>query len=136
MEPPVNVPIAMNCLVFPRAMLGFAGVTVKAVSTAGVTVSVAAFEGTLLKNDMMVAVPTLTAVAFPVDPAVLLMVAMPKLDVAQSARVVKVWVFPSASVPVAANCSVVPLAMLAVVGVTPIDDKAEDVSVAVPETPV
>lgn len=131
-----NVPVAMNCFVLPRAMLWLTGVTVRDDRTAGVTTSVAGPEGTALNDEVMVAVPTVTAVALPVEPAVLLMVATPELDVAQVTKVVKVWVSPSASVPVAANCCIVPLAMLAVAGVTAIDARAEDVSVAVPETPV
>jgi hypothetical protein len=131
-----NFPIARNCWVFPRAMLGFVGVTVRDVSVAAVTISVAGPEVTLVKDDVMEAVPTLTAVALPFEPAALLMVATPELDVVQVARVVKVWIFPSASVPVAVNCCVVPLAMLAVVGVTTVDTRAEDLSAAVPETPV
>ena len=131
-----NVPVAMNCWVLPRAILGFAGVTVRDDNMAGITVSVAGLERIPLNNDVMVAMPSLTAVAIPFEPAALLMVATPELDVAQVATVVKIWVFASASVPVAVNCCVVPLAMLAAVGVTAVDTRAEALSVAVPDTPV
>jgi hypothetical protein len=130
-----NVPIAVNCLVLPRAMLVFVGVTTKALSVAAVTESVAELDVTPVKDDVMLAPPTLTAVALPCEPAALLMVATPELDVAQVATVVKIWVVVSASLPVAVNCCVVPLGMLGAVGVTPIDSRAEDVKVAVPETP-
>jgi hypothetical protein len=117
-------------------MLGFTGVTVREVRIAGVTVSVADPEIPPGNNDVMVAIPSLTAVALPFEPDVLLMVATPELDVDQVARVVKIWVFKSSSVPVAVNCCVVPLAMLAVVGVTAVDTRAEDLRAAEPETPV
>jgi hypothetical protein len=98
-----NVPIAMNCLVLPRAKLGFVGVTVKDVNMAGVTVSIAGLEVTLGKDDVMATVPRLTAVALPFESGASLMVATPVLEVDQVATVVRVWVFPSASLPVAAN---------------------------------
>jgi hypothetical protein len=98
-----NVPVAVNCLVLPRAMLGFTGVTVSDVSTAGVTSSVAGADVTMVKDEVMRAVPTLTAVALPCEPGALLMVAMKELDVDQVATVVSVWVVESAKVPVAAN---------------------------------
>jgi len=130
-----NVPVAIKCKVLPRAMLGLAGVTVKDVSTAGITVSSAGPEVTLVKDDVIEAVPTSTAVALPFELVALLMVATPALDVDQVATVVNVCVFPFARVPVAVNCCVVPLAMLTGEGVTTIDDRAEDVSVAVPDAP-
>jgi len=63
-------------------------------------------------------------------------VATPEFDVDQVALVVRVWVLLSSSVPVAANCSVVPSAMLYVGAVTAIETRGEDVSVTVPETPM
>jgi len=60
-----NVPVAVNCLVLPSAMLGLSGVTVKVFSIAAVTVSVAGPDVTLLKDDVIEAVPTPTAVANP-----------------------------------------------------------------------
>ncbi len=62
----VNVAMAMNCLVFPSTMLGFTGVTVIKVMTAGVTVSVTGgLEVMLVNIAEMVVVPSLTAVANP-----------------------------------------------------------------------
>lgn len=60
-----KVPIATNCLVSPRTMLGFTGVTVIEVMTAGVTVSIAGGLVMLVNDATMVAVPWLTAVANP-----------------------------------------------------------------------
>jgi hypothetical protein len=57
--------MAMNCWVFPSTMLGFAGVTVIEVMTAGVTVSIAGGLVMLVNDATMVAVPWLTAVANP-----------------------------------------------------------------------
>ncbi len=45
-DPFVNEPVAVNCCVLPSAMLGFTGVTVTPVSSAGVTTSVAVFDVT------------------------------------------------------------------------------------------
>ncbi len=45
-DPFVKEPVAVNCCVLPRAILGFTGVTVIPVSAAGVTASVAVFEVT------------------------------------------------------------------------------------------
>ena len=64
--PAENVPMAMNCLVVPSTILGFTGVTVIAVMTAGVTVSTAGGLDVMVENDAkIVDVPTLTAVANP-----------------------------------------------------------------------
>jgi hypothetical protein len=60
-----NVAIAMNCRVVPITMLGFTGVTVIEVMTAGVTVSVAGFDVMFENDATIVDVPTLTAVASP-----------------------------------------------------------------------
>lgn len=60
-----SVAIAMNCWVVPSTMLGFTGVTVIEVMTAGVTVSIAGGLVTLVNDATMVAVPWLTAVANP-----------------------------------------------------------------------
>lgn len=131
-----NVPVAVNCLVLPRAMLGFTGVTARDVSTAEVTMSVAGLEVVPVNDDVMVAVPTLTAVALPRESDALLMVATPVFDVDHVATVVKSSVLELVSVPMAVNCCIVPLAMLDVVGVTAIDNRAKEVSVAVPVAPV
>lgn len=116
-------------------MLGSAGVTVIDVSTAGVTESVAMLERTPLNVELMVVVPSETAVANPFEPAVLLMVATPVFEDDQVAHVVNIWVVVSANVPVAVNCWVVPFAILAVVGDTAINATSDDLNVAEPDTP-
>lgn len=60
-----SVAIAMNCWVVPSTMLGFTGVTVIEVITAGVTVSISGGLVTLVNDATIVAVPWLTAVANP-----------------------------------------------------------------------
>jgi hypothetical protein len=131
-----NVAMAMNCWVCPRAMLGFTGVTVIDDRMACVTVSVAEGLDVMLKNvAAMVAAPWLTAVAKPREPAALLIVAMPVVDVAQEEREVKVCVAPSASVPIDVNCWVKPLAMLALSGDTVIDDRVDELNRADPDFP-
>ena len=61
-----NVAMAMNCWVVPSTMLGFVGVTVIEVITAGVTVSVAEGLDVMPENCARTdVVPTLTAVANP-----------------------------------------------------------------------
>ncbi len=116
-------------------MLGFTGVTVIDVSTAGVTVSVAILETTPENAELIIVVPSETAEANPFGPDVLLNVATPAFEEDQVAHVVNACVVVSAKVPVAVNCCVVPLAMLAVVGSTSIDATEDDVNVANPDIP-
>ncbi len=75
----VNVPVAVNCCVVPLAMLGFEGVIEIDTSVAGVTVKVVVPE-ILPEVAVMVVVPTATDVAFPFDPAALLIVATPVFE--------------------------------------------------------
>jgi hypothetical protein len=132
----VNVPMAMNCWFFPSTTLGFTGVTVIEESRAGVTVSVTGGLDVMLVNvARMVVVPMLTAVANPWEPAALLIVATPMLDEDHVATAVKFCVLESANVPVAVNCWVVPLAILALGGDNVIDDKVDELNVAIPDTP-
>ena len=65
MLPSVNVPNAANCSAKPRAMLGFAGVTVIDESMGAVTVSCTGLA-VMLENDARMKVePKFTAVASP-----------------------------------------------------------------------
>jgi hypothetical protein len=131
----VNVPMAMNCWSFPSTMLGFTGVTVIEESTAGVTVRVTGgIEVMLVNVARMVVVPIPMAVANPREPAALLIVATPMLDEDHVATVVKFCVLESANVPVAVNCWVVPLAILALGADTIMEDSGDDLNVADPET--
>ncbi len=61
--------------------------------------------------------------------------AIPVVDEDHVATVVKFCVLKSANVPMAMNCWVVPLAILALVGDIVIDDKVDELNVATPDTP-
>ncbi len=117
-----NVPVAENCLVVPLAMLGLEGVTVMDTRVAGFTVS-EVDPVTLPDVAVTVVVPAATDVARPLEPAALLTAATPVLDELQVAEAVRSCVVLSENVPVAANCVVVPLAMLELVGVTVMDTR-------------
>lgn len=69
------VPVATNCCVAPLAMEGVAGVTAIDTSVAGVTVSVATPVTAPLVAEMTV-VPVSTALARPLEPAALEIVAV------------------------------------------------------------
>ena len=97
------VPVAVNCWVAVAAMLGFAGVTDRDTSVAGVIVSVAVPE-TVPEAAVIVVGPVASEVARPYDPAALLMVATAVSDELQAAIVVRFCVDPSEYDPVAMNC--------------------------------
>ena len=120
------VPVAVNCWVVPAALLAVAGVTAIEDRVAAVTVRVAVPD-LPLKAAVMVAVPATLAVARPL----LLTVAVVVLDELQVTCAVISRLVPSEYVPVAANCWVVPAALLAVAGVTAIDDKVAALTVRV-----
>jgi len=98
-----KVPVTVNCWFVPVAMLGFVGETVRDTSVADVTVRVVVTE-TLPDVAVMVAVPVAMAVALPLLPVVLLMVATDEADELQITKVVRSWVVLSEKVPVALNC--------------------------------
>ena len=114
-------------------MLAVAGVTAMEDRVAAVTVRVAVPDFPL-KVAVMVAVPAALAVAKPL----LATVAVVVLDEVQVTCVVIVWVDPSEYVPVAVNCWVVPATLVAVAGVTAMEDRvtAVTVRVAVPDFPL
>ena len=125
-----KVPVAVNCRVVPRAMLGFVGVTAMDTRVAGVTVRIVDPE-TLPNVAVIVDVPAATEVAFPLEPEALLMVATDVTDELQVTNVVRSCVVLSEKVPVAVNCWVVPSAMLGLVGVTEMDTSVAVVTVRV-----
>jgi hypothetical protein len=111
-------------------MLGLVGVTVMETSVAEVTVSVV--DPDILPDVALIVVePAVADVAKPLEPAVLLMAATPAVDEFQVTAVVRSCVVLSEYVPVAVNCSVVPLTMLGLVGVTVIDTSVAGVTVSV-----
>ena len=74
-----KVPVAVNCSVVPRAILGLAGVTAMDTSVAELTVR--AVEPAILPEvAVIVAVPAATAVANPKEPVVLPIVATDVFD--------------------------------------------------------
>ena len=136
MDESLNVPVAVNCLVVPTAMLGFAGVTVTPTNTAPVTVNDAIPE-TEPEVAVMVAVPAPTPVVMPVPS----MVAILEAD-ADQVTLVSNWVLPSSKLPTAVNCRVVPAATVGVAGLTAIEVKcaattvSADVSLKLPRVAV
>ena len=124
--PSENDPEAANCWVFPTAMLGLAGVTEMEDRVAGVTVKVV-FPEIVPEVAVMLAEPVATAVARPL----LLTVATEVLDELQVACVVMSWLVPSENVPEAANCWVLPTAMLGLAGVTEMEDRVAGVTAKV-----
>jgi hypothetical protein len=126
----LNVPVATNCLVVPFATLGEAGVTAMDRSVAGVTVRITPGDVTVPRLAVIDVVPAATAVTTPFDPVTLLIVAVAGTEDVQVTLGVRFWVELSLYVPVAANCCVVPLAILGTVGVTAIETKAAGVTVS------
>ncbi len=82
------MPVAVNCVVVPMAMLELEGVTVMDTRVVGFTVSIVD-PVTLPDAAVIVAVPAATEVAWPLEPAALLTVATPVLDELQVAEAVK-----------------------------------------------
>jgi len=134
-DPSEKIPEAANCSVSPNGIFELGGVMVIEDKTAGVTDSVA--DGELIESNIAVinAVPVSTDVTSPLVGAVLLIVASPMFDDIHVAHVVRPWSAPSARVPDAVNCCVVPLAMLALCGFTAMEITGEEMSAAVPVTP-
>jgi hypothetical protein len=131
--PSEKAPVAVYCSLFPAATLVVVGATEIEASVAGVTVSAATGEVTELNEARMLVVPAPFDSASPNEPAVFPTVATEGVEELQSAKVVRSWVSPPVSVPVAVNCCDVPSAMLAVAGDTAIEATAAEVSVAGPD---
>jgi hypothetical protein len=111
------VPVAVNCSVVPFAIDGLAGVTAIDTSVAAVTVNVSAGLVTPLNAAVICDVPTATPLARPAE----LIVATAVAADTHVACVVRFCVLVSEYVPVAVNCSLVPLAIDGPTGVTAID---------------
>ena len=84
------MPVAVNCVVVPKAMLGLVGDTLIETSVAAVTVNVVLPE---IRPDVAVIVvePGATTVARPLEPAVLLTEATAFDEEVQVAEVVRSW---------------------------------------------
>lgn len=120
--------MAINCCVVPFALIGSVGVTAIDTSVAAVTVK---FVVPLIVPDVavMVTEPVSAAVAIPLVPDALLIVATALfVDDHVTAEVIS-WVVLSVYIPVAVNCCVVPFALTGLVGVMLIDDSVAGVTV-------
>jgi hypothetical protein len=122
----------VNCCVVPNAMDGLAGFTVIEASATMLTVRVVEAE---IEPDVaeMLELPVATLVAKPWLSAVLLMVATEPSDESHWTEPVMFCALPSVKVPVAANCSVVPSAMLGIAGVMAMETNAAGLTVRVDE---
>jgi hypothetical protein len=80
--------LAVKCCIVPNAMLGFAGVTARDTSVAGVTVSVVDPDSPP-DAAVIVAEPAAAEVATPLEPAALLIVATPVDEEFQTTTFVK-----------------------------------------------
>jgi hypothetical protein len=118
-------------------MLGWVGVTPIDTKVAGVTLSPVEVE-TPFSDAPIVVLPTADPEAKPFEPDALLMGAVLELDEVQLTDVVRFCVLLSLYVPVAVNCSLVPLAMLGFGGVIASDTSAaaDTVSGVEPDTPL
>ena len=92
--PSVNVPVAVNCWLVPRAIAELVGVTAIVTSTAGPTVSVVE-PLSPPQVLVIVEVPGVRLVTRPTLPALLLIVATAVFEELQAAEVVRSWVEPS-----------------------------------------
>ena len=117
--PSLNVPVAMNCWVVPRAIELFAGVMAIDWSTAGSTVNDAGGEVIDPVEAMMFVAPVPVLVAR----AVALIVATDGAVDVQVTRPVTFWVEPPVKVPVAANCCVAPTGIVALAGLIASDTR-------------
>jgi hypothetical protein len=133
----LKVPMAVNCLVVPTAMLELDGLTAIETSVAAVTVSDAV---PLTDPDVavIVAVPVPTAATSPVAGSMLATELDDEVHVTEGSS----CMLPSSKLPTALNCSSVPAATDGVAGLTVIDVKCAattvntEVSVSAPRVAV
>jgi hypothetical protein len=123
----LNVPVAVNCCVFPAANDGFAGVTAIDDSTAAVTVNVVVPFTDPDAALIVTGPPNFTPVASPAA----LIVATVVSDELHVTVLVMFCVELSLNVPVAVNCCVLPAATDGFAGVTAIDTRVAFVTVSV-----
>lgn len=124
----LKVPVALNCLLVPTAMLEFAGATAIDTSVAPVTVSVA-LPVTDPEVAEMVATPAAKPLAIPKE-------STEAVPVAEDDQVTDVsnCVLPSSKLPVAVNCCVVPCAIDTGFGLTLIETRFAGTTVRVLES--
>jgi hypothetical protein len=118
------VPIALSCSLRPSARDGTADVMAIETRVAALTLSAAAGDLTPLSAAVIDAVPAPVAFANPLGP----IVAMAGAEELQMAELLRSCVERSLYVPVAVNCCWVPLARVAIAGVTAIEANAAPVT--------
>lgn len=111
----LKVPVAVNCLVAPIGIVELAGETESETRAAFVTVT-EAVPLTAPELAVTVTLPAATPVASPEEFTVSKFCAEEDHVTEGSS-----WVLPSSKMPVALNCATVPVAMVAVAGVTEMD---------------
>jgi hypothetical protein len=136
MVPSEKVPVAVNCWLVPRAIVGFVGVTSTATRTALDTVSVVDPLTPERVAERSVS-PRPTECARPWLPGSFETVDAAGAEESQVTCPVTSCVVPSVKIPVAANCRLVPSAICAFVGVISSETSAalETVSVVDPLMP-
>ena len=129
--PSLNVPVALNCVVVPCAMVAFAGVIVMDARFAAFTVSDA-----LPLTPPMVAEMVVVPIFKPVASPLTVIDAIPPLDDFHVTTPVTSCTLPSEKVPVAVNCCESPNGIFGFAGVTTIEliTAAVTVKVVDPET--
>jgi hypothetical protein len=121
----LKVPVAVNCLVVPTAIVELAGATEIPTSVAPVTVN-DAVPDTEPEVAVMVAVPAPTPVATPLISTVATFE-----DDGDQDTLVNNCVLPSSKLPTALNCRVVPAAIVGTAGLTAIDVRCAATTVIV-----
>jgi len=127
----LKVPVAVNLIDVPFSILGFTGLI--AIETNFVVETVRVVDPlTVPDTALIVVLPAATLLTMPCA----LMPATAAEDEVQSTDALMSWVLESLNVPMAANCLVVPTAMLEFAGVTAIETSvaAVTLSEAVPLT--
>ena len=116
-----NMPVAVNCSVSPFGRLGLAGVTTIDTRVTLLTVSTV-WPVTLPDVALIEDVPAASPLARPAE----VMVATEVVADAQVTMLVRSSVELSENVPVAVNCSGIPMLMFGLAGVTAIDARPPD----------
>lgn len=126
--PSLKLPVAVNCCPAPCTMVGANGVTAIDASVAAVTLRLA--EPVI---EPEVATTLAVPLACPVTMPEALTFTTPAGDTLQTTAFVKSCVLPSVNVPIADNCSLAPVAMDELAGITASETRAADVTARLAE---
>lgn len=126
------MPVAVNCWVVPTAIDGADGVTEIETNVAAVTFKLVD-DATMPEVAVMAVVPCAIVFARPGVAELVLMVATAGVPELHCTVPVMFCVVPSLKVPVAVNCCVTPWGREGMAGVTAIETRAAEVTVAVAE---